>query len=154
VITLGVEILLNKEAINKKVDEFLRGGPLDFLTAKKFKVPADMDLKGLERLRRGLVETNGANSLAVKGLDIYIRKLKEAQAAQKKAGIGMTPGPGAAIGAHRTRTTSSLGTETPVVENHITVRLDSEVLSRSVTKSQQKTRRRNPPQKRGPNTGH
>lgn len=38
-----------------------------------------------------------------------------------------------------------------VVENHNTITLDGEVVGRNVTRSQQKTARRNPRQKRGPN---
>lgn len=40
-----------------------------------------------------------------------------------------------------------------VVENHNTIALDGDVVARNVTRSQQKRRRRNPPQKRGPNSG-
>ena len=40
-----------------------------------------------------------------------------------------------------------------VVENHNTFMIDSDVLTRYVTRSQQKTQRRNPVQKRGPNRG-
>lgn len=41
----------------------------------------------------------------------------------------------------------------PVVESHVTVKLDEETVGRSVTRTQQKQRRRNPQQKRGPNSG-
>jgi hypothetical protein len=50
--------------------------------------------------------------------------------------------PGAALG---------VGLGAIVVENHNTLEVDGEVVARSVTRSQQKTRRRNPQQKRGPN---
>ena len=49
-------------------------------------------------------------------------------------------------------TTTTRGFGAPiVVENHNTITLDGDVVGRSVTKSQQKRRTRNPVQKRGPN---
>lgn len=44
-------------------------------------------------------------------------------------------------------------TQTQVVESHITVLLDSDVVGRAVTRSQQKAKKRNPAQRRGPNRG-
>lgn len=40
-----------------------------------------------------------------------------------------------------------------IVENHNTITLDGDVLAKNTTRSQQKTKRRNPVQKRGPNRG-
>ncbi len=52
----------------------------------------------------------------------------------------------------KTPTTTTRGFGAPiVVENHNTITLDGDVVGRSVTKSQQKRRTRNPVQKRGPN---
>lgn len=49
-------------------------------------------------------------------------------------------------------TTFATGTAGPViVEAHTTVQLDGDVVGRAITRSQQKTARRNPVQKRGPN---
>jgi hypothetical protein len=45
------------------------------------------------------------------------------------------------------------GRQPVVVESHTTINMDNDVVARSVTRSQQRTRRRNPAQKRGPNTG-
>lgn len=45
------------------------------------------------------------------------------------------------------------GQQPVVVESHTTVTLDGDVVGRNVTKSQQKTKRRNTKQKRGPNSG-
>jgi hypothetical protein len=51
------------------------------------------------------------------------------------------------------RPTGGFGSQPVVVENHTTVTMDGEVVTRQVTRSQQKARRRNPRQKRGPNGG-
>jgi hypothetical protein len=40
-----------------------------------------------------------------------------------------------------------------VVESHTTINLDGHTVAKTVTRNQQKTRRRNPPQRRGPNAG-
>lgn len=61
---------------------------------------------------------------------------------------------GKALAGGGTRPTGQfVGGPTIVVENHNTVQLDDDVVARSVTKSQQKSRRRNTKQKRGPNSG-
>lgn len=47
----------------------------------------------------------------------------------------------------------AITSRTNVVESHVTVQLDNDVVGRAVTRTQQKSRRRNPTQKRGPNSG-
>jgi hypothetical protein len=51
------------------------------------------------------------------------------------------------------RPTGGFSSQPVVIENHTTVQLDGETVGRSITKTQQKAKRRNPTQKRGPNSG-
>ena len=60
---------------------------------------------------------------------------------------------GASVPRFNAPTTSSAAGGAVVVENHNTITLDGDVIARTITRSQQKTRRRNPVQKRGPNRG-
>jgi hypothetical protein len=53
----------------------------------------------------------------------------------------------------KTGATATSGGAAVIVENHNTITLDGDVVARNTTRSQQKTRRRNPVQKRGPNRG-
>jgi hypothetical protein len=64
-------------------------------------------------------------------------------AGQELAGLG-TPGPA------RIRE-GGFGNNPIFVESHTTINLDGQQVAKVVTKQQQKTRRRNPAQKRGPN---
>jgi hypothetical protein len=60
---------------------------------------------------------------------------------------------GLALAGGGTRPTGRFVVPPTIVESHVRVELDGEPVARSVTRSQQKQRRRNPKQKRGPNSG-
>jgi hypothetical protein len=106
----------------------------------------------LELQRGPLTATSGLNTrkvLAGLGLDPdVIRELRGRLSGFNTRGLALAtaaaPAPTAGFG-------GVLGGI--LVESHVTVELDGERVGRAVTRSQQKTRRRNPPQKRGPNRG-
>jgi len=81
VIAVGVEILIHKEAIDKKVNDFLRGHGLGFLTGKQIKISPDVDLTKLTKLRDTVADTFGENDLMVKALDQVIDRISRAQEA-------------------------------------------------------------------------
>ena len=79
VITLGVEVLLNKDTIDKSVKNFLRGHDLGFLAGTQLKIPAHVDLTQLEATRKKIASVKGENDLLVKSLDAMIARLKAAK---------------------------------------------------------------------------
>lgn len=107
-------------------------------------------LKGKGSKQGPLTKTTSLNSkklLAGIGLSPEeIRELRGRLSSFNSAGLapaGATPG---------TRTTGGFtGGTGIVVENNVTVAIDGQKFSAVVTKQQQKTKRRNPKQKRGPN---
>jgi len=103
VITIGVEILINRETIDKKVRGFLRGHHLGFLAGGGgFKLPATMDLEGLEALRQKLIDIGKAGDPQVEVLDKIIAKLRIIKAESiKEPGEGRLGGPGGKASAPR-----------------------------------------------------
>lgn len=108
--------------------------------------------------RRGpLTKTSGLNTAKVlEGLgltDEQINELRSRLAKVNSAGRQLAPsggtsstGTGSNVVGGRTRTEPGV-----VVENFVTVEIDGQKIASTVTKQQQKQKRRNPPQKRGPN---
>jgi hypothetical protein len=144
-IAIPITVFLNRKQITEqfekltdKLPKFARGGEIRIDTGKS--------VADLEKLRKKLEGMRGDNREAIALIDKQIQKI---QAARRSRGGATTFGPEEGDLGRRTRSTSSLGA--PVVENHITVTLDGEVVERKVTRSQQKRARRNPPQRRGPN---
>ena len=97
-----------------------------------------------------LTKTTGLNTHKIAeglGLDAdQIRELRSRLSGFNTAGRAIAQpksGPGKG---------SFAGSESPVVvESHVTVNLDGKKVGQAVTRSQQRNRRRNPLQKRGPN---
>ena len=105
---------------------------------------------GAKTLGKGpLTKTSALNSnkiLEGLGLDRNTEKLLKARLSSfNSAGLGLG-------GKQPTLPSSPLGSAPVTVWSQVTVELDGDVVGRSVTKSQQKAGRRNPRQKRGPNT--
>jgi hypothetical protein len=145
-IAIPITVFLNRKQITEqfekltdKLPKFARGGEI--------RIDTGMSIAELEALRKKLEGMRGDNKEAIALIDKQIQKL---QAARRARGGSTTFGPEEGDLGRRTRSTSSLAG--PIVENHITVTLDGEILTRKVTRTQQKQQRRNPRQKRGPNT--
>lgn len=108
------------------------------------------DTLNTETRKGPLTKTKGLNTKRIiEGLGLtpeQERELRGRLSSINTAGrelAGQTPGAGS-----RTATT---GGADVFVESHTTINLDGEQVARVVTRNQQKTRRRNPRQKRGPN---
>lgn len=100
-----------------------------------------------------LTKTSGLNTKKIlSGLGLSADEINELRgrlsgfntAGRELAGLG-------AAGPRRTTTGATIGTGTIFLESTTTINLDGQQVARVVTKQQQKTRRRNPAQKRGPN---
>lgn len=106
-------------------------------------------LEGRGTKRGPLTKTSGLNTRKIlEGLGLtpqQERELRDRLAHFNTAGVKLT---GAPTG---TRTTGGFGGGTGfVIENNVTVEIDGKKITSTVTREQQKTRRRNPLQKRGP----
>lgn len=148
-IAIPITIFLNRKQItqefNKLTDllpKWAQGGGTVRIDQKT--------LPELRKLREQLKGMGGDSKDAIALIDKEIAKRLAALRQARKAGEGITRPTGPA-GIHdrplSTRSTAA------VVESHVTIQMDSDVVAKHVTKSQQKTRRRNPPQKRGMHPG-
>jgi TP901 family phage tail tape measure protein len=75
VVTVGIEILLNKDKIDDAVQKFLRGNNLGFLANETIKIPVDADLGALIKMRNRIADVKGESDLMVKALDKIIARL-------------------------------------------------------------------------------
>jgi hypothetical protein len=151
-IAIPITVFLNRKQItaefNKLTDKLPSWAP------KGSDVRVDKaTLPELRKLREQMQGMSGDNKAAIALIDKQIAaRMKALRLSKVGAAAVTTTGP---AGIHDrplpTRTTSSLGA--PVVESHLTVKLDSDVVSRAVSRQQTKTARRNPRQKRGSGVG-
>jgi hypothetical protein len=79
-----------------------------------------------------------------------IKRLKANASNFNSAGVALV---GTTLPAGATRG-DVFGGGVPIVESHVTIELDGRVITQVVTRGQEKRRRRNPRQKRGPNVPH
>jgi hypothetical protein len=76
-ITVGVEVILHREQIQRTIDAFLSTHGAGFLTGKTLKLPADINASQLQVARDKLAALKGETDLGVKALDKMIAKLNE-----------------------------------------------------------------------------
>lgn len=74
-ITLGIEVLLNKDKISDTVDDFLRRNKLGFLTGERIELPVGINSAQLKVVRDQLAAVVGEADLKVRALDDAISKL-------------------------------------------------------------------------------
>jgi len=102
---------------------------------------------GAGALKGPLTKTSGLNTKKlVEGLGLTPQQIRELR--RRHAGFNTA---GLAIAGGAQPTGSFVGGGPIVVENHLTVEIDGQKVGSVVTKQQQKDKRRNPRQKRGPN---
>lgn len=77
VITIGIEVLLNREAISKSVNEFLRSHNLGFFTGLSIDIPVNADLESLKRMRDQIAALKGDGDLLVQAFDKLIARQRE-----------------------------------------------------------------------------
>lgn len=98
-----------------------------------------------------LTKTTGLDTKKiVAGLGLsppQIREIRGRLSGFNSAGLALAGGPSFQTGGF-------VGGRAIVVESHTTVQLDGHTLGKTVTRSQQKAKRRNPAQRRGPNRGN
>lgn len=80
-IFVAVEILLNKQKIDKSVTSFLRSHKLGFATGAEIKLPVNASIQDLEKLRSQYKSLGGAGDIFAAALDKVIAKMK----AQRRA---------------------------------------------------------------------
>lgn len=85
VITLGIEILVNKSSIQKSVHDFLSKHGLGFLN-NPINIPVNADLKVLEETRNKIAKLRGENDLLVKAYDKVIERQKKLNLAPRAIG--------------------------------------------------------------------
>jgi len=114
------------------------------------------DNKGPGAKKQGpLTSTHGLRTAQIiKNLGLSAEQADEIQRRLAHATVGgrlrgtSTTSPGTST--RPARTASSTGKDNIFVESHTTIKLDGKILANVVTRNQQKDRRRNPKQKRGP----
>lgn len=134
VITIGIEILLNRKAIDKAVTGFLNKRGLGAFTGDEIKTWSDWR-KAPDWAKQKLLEA-GVNPFLLPGAPKHRATRRTASAGT--SGAGAVPAAGFATSAH----------ERPIVIHHTTT-LDGRKVEESTTRHQQTRRRRNPPQRRG-----
>ena len=86
VITIGVEVLLNKDAIDKKVNAFLQAHHAGFLTAQAKKIPIGVDVTDLDKARQALINMGQAGDLGERSLKKVADRLREVGTEASQAG--------------------------------------------------------------------
>lgn len=76
-ITVGIEVLLNKDEIDKKVNSFLQRNHAGFLTAQAKKIPIGVDVTDLDRARQALINMGQAGDLGERSLKLVADRLRE-----------------------------------------------------------------------------
>jgi hypothetical protein len=147
-IAIPITVFLNRKQITREFNKITDSLP-DWARGKEVKIPIDkQSLAQLRETRKQFEGMGGDSGKVIAAIDAQIRKLRAAQTPK-----GTAPSKAIGIGEDRRVRLPSSVSATTVVESHVTVQLDNDVVGRAVTRSQQKTARRNPRQKRGPNTG-
>lgn len=78
-ITIGIEVLLNKDKIDRAVTGFLRGKGLGFLTGKQINLPADITAAQVKQMSKELQKA-GADPLVLEALKKLAKKLATTEA--------------------------------------------------------------------------
>jgi hypothetical protein len=76
-IAIAVEVLLNKDKIDRSLTNFLRSHRLGFLTGAEIKIPVDANVEDVEQIRARFAKLRGEHGLEVQALDRIIEKLRE-----------------------------------------------------------------------------
>jgi TP901 family phage tail tape measure protein len=94
-ITVGVELVLNRKEIEKNSEDFLRSHGLGFLTSQKLEIPFKLNVQNLpklQKIRDEIAGLKGEGDLAVKALDKIITRISRlarvGESKRVKPGVG------------------------------------------------------------------
>jgi hypothetical protein len=74
VITIAIELVINRKSIERQVDDFLKGHGLGFLAGTELDLPVNVTLPDLRKAREQVASLKGENDLMVKALDKAIAR--------------------------------------------------------------------------------